>query len=446
MASIGDLLGGAGDTGKQLFLWGVLVGLINQATQPYQRDVTYLVNDIDPNVVLDPVSLADAVVKGWITQADAAAEAKKSGIDGPHFDLIVKATGGPIALQEALFAWRRGYIPFDAPEPGAPSVETAIKTSHVANLWSDTIRQLGIVPLGVADAVDAVVEGQIPYAEGEKIAYENGVDAADFLILFNTRGRPPAPGELIDLVRRGYIPMQGTGPTATTLQQGIYEGATKDKWEPLYEKLTEYLPPPRTITALERAGVITQQQATALYVQSGLSAQLAAAYSADASGQKIAADKLLAKAEVEKLYRFQVITPAEAATMLGQLGYNAHEAAFLLGLVDMQRAVAAIDSAVTRIGALYVGHKITATTATNTLNSLKLPASQVTELLATWDLERAASVKILTPAEIAGAFFYGVLDQATAQSELEHLGYAAHDAWVLLSVRKHAKLPGEPAA
>ena len=286
MASIGDLLGGAGDAGKQLFLWGVLVGLINQATQPYQRDITYLVNDIDPNVVLDPVSLADAVVKGWITQADAAAEAKKSGIDGPHFDLIVKATGEPIALQEALFAWRRGYIPFDAPEPGAPSVETAIKTSHVANLWSDTIRQLGIVPLGVADAVDAVVEGQIPYAEGEKIAYQNGVDAAGFLILFNTRGRPPAPGELIDLVRRGYIPMQGTGPTVTSLMQGIYEGATKDKWEPLYEKLTEYLPPPRTITALERAGVITQQQATALYVQSGLSAQLAAAYSADASGQK----------------------------------------------------------------------------------------------------------------------------------------------------------------
>ncbi len=132
--------------------------------------------------------------------------------------------------------------------------------------------------------------------------------------------------------------------------------------------------------------------------------------------------------------------------MLGQLGYSPNEAGFLIELVDLQRAVSAIDSAVTRIGSLYVGRKIDATTATNTLNSLKLPPGQVTELLATWDLERAASVKILTPAEIAGAFFYGVLDQATAQSELEHLGYTAHDAWVLLSVRKHAKLPGEPAA
>ena len=131
--------------------------------------------------------------------------------------------------------------------------------------------------------------------------------------------------------------------------------------------------------------------------------------------------------------------------MLGQLGYNAHEAAFLLGLVDMQRAVAAIDSAVTRIGTLYVGHKITATTATNTLNSLKLPASQVTELLATWELERAANVKLLTAAEVASALYYKVIDQATAQADLEALGYQAHDAWVVLSVRMHAPLPNEPA-
>jgi len=209
MSAIDDAFGSK-STAEQFFMWTVLAQMANQLLAPLFNTVGQDANRIDQTVLITPAELADMVVKGWTDEASAKNTAKSQGVAPGDFDLLVKATGQPIGLQDALFAWRRGFIPFDAPEPGAPSVETAIRTSHIANLWADTIKQLGIVPLGIADAVDAVVENQIPYADGEKIAHENGIAPEDFRILFDTRGNPPGPSELIELARRGYIPMQGT--------------------------------------------------------------------------------------------------------------------------------------------------------------------------------------------------------------------------------------------
>lgn len=411
--------------------------LVNAVLAPALTNVRTAVWPQDPAVPLSPADAADAVLKGWLDPAAGAGEAAKSGVGSDAFDVLTKVTGEPPGIQELLFAFRRGLIDQERLVHG-------IRQSRLRNEWIDVIEALRISPIPASDAVDAAVENQIDRSEAEKIAYENGYDAHSFDILYHTRGRPPGPQELIDMVRRGFIAQDGKGQDVLSLEQGISESAIKDKWIPVYRHLLQYHPPPRAITALERHGAITPDQAKAMYQEAGLSPELAAIYSADASHLKTRADKLLAKSTVIELYTARVVPKDQAQAMLVALGYSAEESAFLFDLADLQRALKALGSAISRIGQYYIAVKIDKTTAVNALNALQVSAAQQDELIQIWELERMANVRIPTAAEIASAFHYKIIPQDEAQAELQRLGYSQYDAWLLLSVRAHEALPNKP--
>jgi len=103
-----------------------------------------------------------------------------------------------------------------------------------------------------------------------------------------------------------------------------------------------------------------------------------------------------------------------------------------------------LTAAVGRVHTLYVGHKIDQATAAAVLGQLGLDATNTADLLGIWGYERAANVKTLTASEVAQALKYQLIDQPTAQLELEALGYLPHDAWLYLSVHAKGALPGEP--
>jgi hypothetical protein len=443
--SSAESLFGKGSIIEQILVWQVLGQVMGAVLGPELQLMQNAVNLITQAVQLSPAVCADMVVRNILTHEQGEFIAKQSGLSPDDFRALVLDTGDAPAPQQLMEALRRGIIQWDTDSGGLPSALHGLQQGRLRDEWAPLIRELGFTPIPVADAVDAVVEGQISYAEGEHIAYLGGIKAPDFKILFNTRGNPPGPMELVDLVRRGHIPMRGTGPDVTSLQQGIFEGATKDKWEPHYEQLAEALPPPRTVTALLRAGSITDQQAAKLFQQAGLSQEMAAAYVNDAHHQKLAASKDLAKADIETLYRDQMLSAADATTMIESLGFSAEDAAFLLSLQDVKRVITAVQQAIGRIHTLYVARKIDATAAIGALNSLHVPDAQVQQLLATWDVERGANVKVLSQAEIASAFFYQIIDQATAMAELQNIGFTPLDAWIILSVRMHKQLPNQPA-
>ena len=50
----------------------------------------------------------------------------------------------------------------------------------------------------------------------------------------------------------------------------------------------------------------------------------------------------------------------------------------------------------------------------------------------------------LTAAQIATAFKDTIIDQGTASTMLQDLGYQPHDAWLYLSQHQHQALPDEP--
>lgn len=438
------LLAGAQGIGTQLLLWSVLGQIVGSVMGPISEEIQQQIYKVLSNTPLSPADAADAVLKGWLDQPSGAAEAVLSGVSSSRFQTLLDITGEPPGIEQMMEAARRGIIPWSS-GPGAVSVETAIRQSRVRNEWTPVLQALQWLPLPAADAVNAVVRGQIDPAAGAAIGLVNGIKAEDFQILVNTAGRPPAPGELITLYRRGLIPLAGTGPDALTVQQGIYEGDLKDKWWSLVSQLSEYLPPPRTVTALARSGAITTAEATTLYQQQGLSPDLAAAYARSASSTKIAKTKELAESQVVTMYEDRIITLAEATAFLEALGYSADEVNLILELADMRTALAAVQRAVNRVGTQFVARKIGASTARNDLGALGLDSAHIDRLLQTWSTERGETVKLLTEAQVVDAWHLNVIDQGQAEDALQALGYTPFDAWVLLSIKAKAPLPNPPA-
>lgn len=451
MPSWGDIFP-SGSIQEQLLLWGVANQLIGALLTPEMTAVTKGVWDAaisaggdDLAAPPSPADLADMVVRGIRDQAGARTAAGLSGVGPSDFDNLVLNAGEPPGLEQVLEAWRRGYIGFSDTGVQVPSVERAIKTGRFYDYWIPVIQQLADIPITVGEAVNAALRGQASLADMQTEAGYSGINPDRFTILVNSAGRPPSPSELLELLRRKLIPLSGVGPGVVSFQQGIFEGDAKDKWWTQYANLAEYLPPPRTVTTLLKTGSVDQPTALDLWQRSGLTPDLAAAYAHSATGEKLAGSKQLAEATVLTLYETQALSESEASGYLVALGYDQTEVALLLELSDLQRELKAVNSAISKVGTLYVGHKITRQAANAAVAALGVSAGHAANLLATWDLEQANNVRLLTPAQIADAFEYGVMDQATAQGKLVAEGYTPYDAWALLSIKNKGPLPGQPS-
>lgn len=421
----------------QILLYNVIGQAIAPLLAPFVQVETNFMNARLSEVPISPAEAALGVLRGDLTDAQALGEAEMSGINEQRFGWMKLNTGEPISPEQALFLLRRQKI-------DQATLERAIRQSRVRDEWIPAILDLVTQPMSPADAVAAAVQNQMPLADAQQKAYEGGLEPADFTVLYNTRGRPPGPAELLELVRRGVIPQTGTGPGVLSLDQGISESDIKDKWIPAYHALLEYIPPPRTVTALLHAGSIDQATALQLFRDAGLSQELAAAYVANASHTKVATEKTLAKSTVVQLYTDKLIPAAEATQMLEQLGYTAADSGFILQLADLSAHLTSFRTAITRIGSLFVSRKIETPQASSALDALGVAPAQRDQLLTTWELERGASLRILNDSTVAMAWKYGMIPDDEALADLVALGYTVHDAWIYLGAHNKGQGPASP--
>ncbi len=487
MASLGDLFSSRSAVG-QLFLYGVLGGVLSSLLQPELAELTQLSYGILANTPLPADQAARLAVQGHMTEAQAAGEAGKAGINGERFaallagarvhlspaDLatmvvrniltedqavtiaklsglqpadfarLVQATGqppGPATLAEAA---RRGIIDWDGVGPDKVSFAQGLSEGDTKDKYGPMLRALAVQWPSPADALDALLEGQISEAEAKQLYQRFGGDPAYFKMLFDTRGGAPTPTQAADMANRGIIAWTGTGPDATSFEQSFLEGPWRNKWEPAFRKAAAYVTPPRSVVAMLRNGALTPEQASAELRLSGLDDAMIAAYIHEAQQGAGATQRELTMSQTVALYEAQVIGHDDARKLLEALGYDQHNAGFLLQLADLRREIAAVNYAVGRVQALYVGRKLTRNQAAQSLNTLGLPAAQVKAVVDTWDIVLAATVKTLTAAEIGRAAKAGYLDAATALADLVAQGYSPHDAWIVLSLAIGGPAPNPP--
>lgn len=444
MAGFGDLFG-SGSAAEQLFVWGVLNQVVSSLFGPALTVLAQQINSKAPEAELSPADLADMVVRNFITAQDGVTRAARSGVDASRFNLLVQAAGDAPAPGDLATALRRGIIEEHGSGAESTSFDQGIREGRLSDKWINIIKDLAVQWPTPADALQAVLEGQVTESEGQQLYQRFGGDPTYYQLLYNTRGNAPTPTEAAVMANRGIIPWTGTGPDAVSFEQAFLEGPWRNKWEAPYRQSAQYLPPPRTVTAMLKDGSLTASQATHLLLQQGLSADLAAAYVNDAELTATADNKALTLSEVTALYEQRLISQADAKQLIEALKFSPANADLLLALADLSRSISAINTAVSRVQTLYINHKITRDTAVNSLNTLRVPADQVAAIVATWDLEVSVNVKTLTESQIVDAWAAQIITIDQAMTELTNIGYTPFDAWVLLSIKNKGPLPGQPA-
>ena len=394
--------------------------------------------------ILSPPDAASAVVRGFLTATEGQSVAAKSGVSAATFATLVQLSGdapGPQQLAEAL---RRGAIQESGSGPDSTAFTQGIAEGRLANKWAPVIKDLAMLWPTPVDALDAALKGQITPDEGLALYQKLGGDPQFYTWLLDSQGSGPTPLEAADWARRGIISWDGTGPEVTSYAQAVKESRYRDKWAPAYKAQAQYIPPPYSIITLLKDGAVTKDQATAFLQEQGATADVIAAMIAEADATDLSAFRGLTTQSVLGMYYNRLVSAADATSILESLHVSAEAAPLMLAYADLQRAIAAQNSAVTRVGSLYAARKITAQTAQQSLLSLQVPAAAVQDIISVWQLENSINVKLLTQAEIVDAWVYNIMSQDEAVTELTNIGYTPYDAWVLLSVKAKAPLPGQP--
>lgn len=394
--------------------------------------------------LLTPGDLADAVVRNFITMADAQAVAEKQGFTSGDFETLVHLAGdapGPQQLAEAL---RRKLIPQSGTGAGSVSFEQGIAEGRLANKWAPVIQGLAKLWPSPVNALDAQVKGQLTQEQASALYEQLGGDPQFESWLYNSIGEGPSPLEAATLAARGIIDWSGAGPDSTSYEQAVKESHYRDKWSAPYRALAEHIPAPSTVVQLLAHQIITKGQATALLLQNDMSADTAAAYIAEAEFSSISEYRGLAQSAVVDMYFSQLVGHDQAAAMLADLHVAPAAVTLLLAYTDMRYQVSAMNRTVSRIGTLFASRKIGTEVARAALLKLGIPTVTVGNVLADWELQASVNVKTLTVAQITDAWYYQAMSQADAQNALAALGYTPYDAWVVLSVKNKAALPDQP--
>ena len=442
--NVGDLFA-KGSIAEQLVVWDVLGQLAQPLLAPMLQTIASEVFQLDPNVPVSADVLARLVARGLLDEADGINEAGKTGIGEPQFRKLVADASHAPDLAAVISGYHRGLIPADSATPDQPSLSGALLDAGLRPDWVPIVRELALQIPSASDYLNAYLQGQISEADARAGWAVNGMRPDDFGWMFDANGTAPTPDMLGTMANRGIVPWDGDGPESVSFHQGFLEGPWRNKWAAPMRQLMQYLIPPRSVTAMVRAGALTDARAIALYKAAGMDPADAAAMLAEAHHSRSAAAKDLSEAQVIALYKQHKITDAKAVQLLQGLKYSAENAQLLVSLANVAKADAHLTAATNKVHSRYVAHKISLEAAKSALNELHYPPDQAAELLALWELERGVNVAQLTEPQIVTAWGYGVIDQPTAVAELAAIGYTAWDAWLLLSNKNKGPLPDEPA-
>lgn len=443
MAGFGDLFG-EGSIGQQFLVWQVLGQIVGAAIQPGVTEVGKLVNSAVPTTPLSPADAAGMTARGLIDNGTGEDIANDSGIGGQDFSKLVMAALSSPDMGAVIAAYQRSIITAGSGDPTEASLHGAYADNGIRPDWWPVLDKLTVQIPSVAEVMNAWLEGQIEEPEANTRYLAAGGDPTWFQTSYNANGQAPTPTQALELLNRGIIKQYGTGPGETSYQQAFLEGPWRNKWLTPFLALANYLPPPRTVTAMYHSGQLTHDQAAVYLADQGLDSDLVTAYLSKSSTATTATEKVLAKADVVSLYKDKLITHDDAISHLVALKYTASDAALILEIADLSAIKSALTAGVARVRTLYLAHKITETDAAASLVQLGVTTAQAAEIIDTWALTSVQTTKTLTAAEILGGWYYEVISTADVITQLMALGYDETDAWILLTVKNKDPIPGSP--
>lgn len=176
-----------------------------------------------PNAILDPVTMAQAQVKGIAEGWDYAREAAKGGIDNSRFAILNELGKREPDFAALIQLWRRGEV-------GEEEVLAMMARYGFVGDWGNRLLQLKREPIAPADGALMVLRGIISEEEGRAIGHAAGLLSGDFDKLVLATGEPPGLMQLLEAFRRGFI-------DDARLQRGIKQSRVRNEWIDVVERL-----------------------------------------------------------------------------------------------------------------------------------------------------------------------------------------------------------------
>lgn len=436
MSSNVDGLFGKGGAAQQLFEWQVLGQVLSVALGPVFELLAREVNKALPATPLSPADLADMVVRNIVQMQAATDYARESGVAAADFTRMVQSAGEGLAPGELAEALRRGLIPESGTGPDSISFEQGVAESRTRNKWANTIKALSVVEPTPADALNALLQGQIPYDQAHSLYVRFGGDPDHFTWLFNSRGSAPTPLEAASMARRGIIPWSGNGPGVVSFEQAFLEGPWRDKWLDPYHKLSVYVPPARTVITLVKDGDITDEQALALFQDNGLTPELAQVYLTSAHKQRSSAHKAAISTELRTVARKEYvdghIPEAQFRSLLAQANVPADAIESEVSAANLTRQFGRHALSVANIRKLWQGGAIDDRQATAMLVESGYVETDAESVLKEWQLGVGTGRSGLSTTRILQYLKAGVLTPDEAYDRLTGNGMKSADARFLV--------------
>jgi hypothetical protein len=360
-----------------------------------------------------------AVLRGHISQEEGEEIAAKQGVSSQDFQTLLYNTGEPPAAQQMQEAYRRKFIDQD-------TFRKAILQSRIRDEWIPVMEQLRYSPMATADAIEAVVRNYITPDEGKDIAEQNGLLPEHFETLLLAHGRPPALGQMFELLNREIV-------DEATVEQAIRESDIKDKYIGQLQHLRYKIPPEHLIGQLVEKGSMTSKRGYELLIKDGYEPDVAQSIITAFGGQKVAKAKTETEAQIVGMYEQHMVTIGAAEGMLHQLGYTETDSKMILGLAELKREAKVQEAAANAIKTAYLDHHLTVAEVEAELAALGLSHERTSYLLRVWGIELLGRRKALTEAQIVKAVKLGRIDPGTGVQKLEALGYTQDDAQTLLA-------------
>ena len=262
MPGIGDLFGKNGVL-EQLLLWGVVNQVISALASPAFTALQQDVQAKHPDVALTPSIMAQAAVRHLVSEANAQAEAAKSGVDAGRFATMTELARVRLSPEVLAQAVTRGLMTeADAEAEAAPQGLTAAQ-------WS-VVRQIGKVRLAPADLATAVLRAYMTEADAEAEAAPQGYTPEMLAVMSDLAGDAPGPDQLVIALMRGIIAADGRGAASTSYAQGIAETRLHNKWGPVLRQLGHAVLSPSDAASAAIRNFLTDDEAAAAAAKSGV--------------------------------------------------------------------------------------------------------------------------------------------------------------------------------
>ncbi len=370
---------------------------------------------------LAPEVVAQLRARSLVGEGGLADYARRNGFSDETMAYLTEATRTSPTVTEGFAMVNRNIV-------GEGTLRDILQQTGLRPEYVDAVARLRVNPPSTEEALIAELEGYLTAGEVEEIMRLNGDDPAAHSWRFESRGQPPPISELVRIWRRGFL-------TDQQIHDAVLQGPLKNEYIPAVMKFKEVLPTFRQVLNMVGTHILTESEGLDLLIQNGYSPYLAGKMLDYATRQKMAAEHGETKAEIVASYDLRLIDRTQATTMLQHLSFTMEAVEAVLNLADAKRDRRLLEEGIGRVRTQYVGWHSTENEASALLDRLHVPTDYRDDLMHTWQIERETATKHLTPAQVAGAWARGLLDDTEALTELRADGYSERNAQIILGLQ-----------